>query len=143
MSAGRDRDDAGRPRQQRPRDALGRPLPYGDAGVEPVPEEALPPAGTLETARELVREGRPFAAHEVLEARWKAGPDDERDLWQGLAQLCVGLTHAARGNAVGADRLLDRAAGRLESYGAGGGPTYGLDLAATLACAREQASGSQ
>jgi hypothetical protein len=43
------------------------------------------------------REG-PFAAHEVLEARWKAGPDEERDLWQGLAQICVGLTHAARGN---------------------------------------------
>ena len=142
MSAGRDRDDAGRPRQKRPRDALGRPLPYGDAGVEPVPEEALPPAETIETARALVREGRPFAAHEVLEARWKAGPDDERDLWQGLAQLCVGLTHAARGNAVGADRLLERGTGRLDAYAAGGGPTYGLDLAATVACAREQASGS-
>ncbi len=140
MTGGRDRDDAGRARQQRPRDALGRPLPYGDAGVEPVPEEPLPPAETIDTARALVREGRPFAAHEVLEARWKAGPDHERDLWQGLAQLCVGLTHAARGNAVGADRLLERAAGRLEAYGAAGGPTYGLDLAATLACAREQSS---
>jgi uncharacterized protein len=143
VSAARDRDDAGRPRQQRPRDALGRPLPYGDAGVEPVPEEALPPAETLDTARDLVREGRPFAAHEVLEARWKAGPDDERDLWQGLAQLCVGLTHAARGNAVGADRLLDRGAGRLAAYAAGGGTTYGLDLEATLACAREQASAQE
>ena len=143
MTTGRDRDDAGRPRQKRPRDALGRPLAYGDAGVEPVPEEALPPLQTLEAARELVRAGRPFAAHEVLEARWKAGPDDERDLWQGLAQLCVGLTHAARGNAVGADRLLERAAGRLETYAAGGGPTYGLDLVATLACAREQASTTQ
>ncbi len=143
MSGGRDRDDAGRPRQQRPRDALGRPLPYGDAGVEPVPEEALPPVETVETARALVREGRPFAAHEVLEARWKAGPDDERDLWQGLAQLCVGLTHAARGNAVGAERLLERAAGRLDAYSARGGPAYGVDLAATVACAREQVSGSQ
>ncbi|MEW1808906.1 DUF309 domain-containing protein [Pseudarthrobacter sp. NPDC080039] len=38
--------------------------------------------------------GRPFAAHEVLEARWKAGPAMERDLWQGLAQICVGLAHA-------------------------------------------------
>jgi hypothetical protein len=143
VTAGRDRDDAGRARQQRPRDALGRPLPYGDAGVEPVPEKALPPADTIETARALVREGRPFAAHEVLEARWKAGPDDERDLWQGLAQLCVGLTHALRGNAVGADRLIERAAGRLDAYRAGGGPTYGLDLAATLACAREQAVSGQ
>ncbi|MFL6079737.1 MAG: DUF309 domain-containing protein [Ornithinibacter sp.] len=143
MSAGRDRDDAGRPRQQRPRDALGRPLPYGDAGVEPVPEEALPPAETIETARALVREGRPFAAHEVLEARWKAGPEDERDLWQGLAQLCVGLTHAARGNAVGADRLLERGAGRLETYRRSGATTHGLDLEETVACARERASGPQ
>ena len=140
MTTGRDRDDAGRPRQKRPRDALGRPLAYGDAGVDPVPEEALLPLQTLEAARELVRAGRPFAAHEVLEARWKAGPDDERDLWQGLAQLCVGLTHAARGNAIGADRLLERGAGRLEAYQARGGRTHGLDLAATIACAREQAS---
>ena len=74
MTDRRDRDDAGRARQQRPRDALGRPLPYGATGVEPVPEEALPPLETIEVARRLVREGRPFAAHEVLEARWKAGP---------------------------------------------------------------------
>jgi uncharacterized protein len=140
VTTGRDRDDAGRVRQQRPRDALGRPLPYGAAGVEPVPEEALPPLETVEVARGLVREGRPFSAHEVLEARWKAGPDDERDLWQGLAQLCVGLTHAARGNPVGADRLLERGAVHLEDYAAGGGPTYGLDLAEVVACAREEAS---
>ena len=140
MTTGRDRDDVGRPRQKRPRDALGRPLAYGDAGVEPVPEEALPPLETLEVARGLVREGRPFSAHEVLEARWKAGPEDERELWQGLAQLCVGLTHAARGNVIGADRLLDRGAARLEEYRARGGTTHGLDLEATIACAREQAS---
>ena len=136
----RDRDESGRARQARPRDALGRPLPYGATGVEPVPEEALPPLETIEVARRLVREGRPFAAHEVLEARWKAGPDDERDLWQGLAQLCVGLTHAARGNAVGADRLLDRGMGRLQEYDARGGTTYGLDLVETIACAREEAA---
>lgn len=136
----RDRDAAGRPRQQRPRDALGRPLPYGVAGVEPVSEAALPPSEALALARRLVREGRPFAAHEVLEARWKAGPDRERDLWQGLAQLCVGLTHAARGNTAGAARLLGRGTARLEAYGAGGGATYGLNLAAVAACAREQAA---
>ena len=139
MNTNRDRDDAGRPRQQRPRDALGRPLPYGAAGVEPVPEEALPPMQTLDAARRLVREGRPFSAHEVLEARWKAGPDDERDLWQGLAQICVGLTHAARGNSIGAARLLERGAVRLEQHAAGEGSTYGLDLTAVVACARQQA----
>jgi hypothetical protein len=134
----RDRDPAGRPRQARPRDALGRPLPYGAAGVEPVSEDPLPPAQTVEVARSLVREGRPFSAHEVLEARWKAGPAEESDLWQGLAQICVGLTHAARGNAVGADRLVERGAGRIEAYAAGDGASYGLDLAAVVACAREQ-----
>ncbi|HSO68658.1 MAG TPA: DUF309 domain-containing protein, partial [Arachnia sp.] len=70
----RDRDAAGRPRQARPRDALGRPLPYGATGVEPVSDEPLPPLESVELARSLVAEGRPFAAHEVLEARWKAGP---------------------------------------------------------------------
>lgn len=132
----RDRDPAGRPRQARPRDALGRPLPYGAQGVEPVSEEALPPMDAVRAARSLVKQGRPFAAHEVLEARWKAGPAEERDLWQGLAQLCVGLTHAARGNSVGAHRLIERGAGRLADYAAGGGPSYGLDLAAVVTCAR-------
>ncbi|NLT30539.1 MAG: DUF309 domain-containing protein [Propionibacterium sp.] len=131
----RDRDDAGRPRQARPRDELGRPLPYGAAGVDPVPEEPLPPAETLAMARDLLERGRPFSAHEVLEARWKAAPASERELWQGLAQLCVALTHAARGNRVGALRLLDRAIGHLDQYRTGAGPTYGLDLTATISCA--------
>ena len=82
--------------------------------------------------------GRTFAAHEVLEARWKAGPDQERDLWQGLAQICVGLTHAGRGNSVGALRLIERGAARLKEYGSGEGSTYGLDLASVVSCARDQ-----
>lgn len=128
MSSRRDRDAAGRARQARPRDALGRPLPYGAVGVEPVPEEPLPPLETVETARRLVAEGRAFSAHEVLEARWKAAPEHERDLWQGLAQLCVALTHAARGNDVGARRLFERGSGRLLAYAGTRGPTYGMDL---------------
>ncbi len=124
----RDRDDAGRPRQARPRDELGRPLPYGATGVEPVPEDPLPPVETVRFATELLEQGRPFSAHEVFEARWKDSPEVEHDLWQGLAQLCVGLTHALRGNETGAGRLLERGHGRLERYAASGGPTYGLDL---------------
>lgn len=142
MTGRRGRDDAGRPRQGRPRDALGRPLPYGTPGVEPVSEQPLPARETVATAWALVREGRPFSAHEVLEARWKAGPVAERDLWQGLAQLCVALTHSARGNQVGAQRLLERGAGRLSQYGAGAGPTYGLDLPLLVACASERVAGS-
>lgn len=126
----RDRDDEGRPRQARPRDELGRPLPYDAPGVEPVSEEPLPPQETVRFATELLGRGRPFSAHEVFEARWKDAPKDERDLWQGLAQLCVGLTHALRGNSSGAERLLRRGEGRLEGYAATGGPTYGVDLTA-------------
>ncbi|MCU0300389.1 MAG: DUF309 domain-containing protein [Candidatus Nanopelagicales bacterium] len=132
----RDRDSSGRPRQDRPRDALGRPLPYGTVGVPPEPEVALPPEEALARARELLGEGRPFAAHEVLEARWKDAPDDERDLWQGLAQLCVGVTHAARGNASGAQRLLVRGADRLDRYAATQGPRYGVDCSVLAAWAR-------
>lgn len=134
--SGRDRDSEGRARQARPRDALGRPLPYGAEGVEPVSEEPLPPEDTLTAARELVEAGRPFAAHEVLEARWKAGPAEERDLWQGLAQICVAITHAARGNRVGADRLFDRAAVKLAAFAATGRRAYGLDLDAVVDEAR-------
>jgi uncharacterized protein len=127
-SQDRDRDSQGRARQARPRDRLGRPLPYGSVGVEPVPEELLPPLTTISHAHELLAEGRPFSAHEVYEARWKAGPESERELWQGLAQLCVGITHAERGNRIGARRLIGRARRRLETYSATGGPVYGLDF---------------
>jgi hypothetical protein len=77
----RDRDASGRARQARPRDRLGRPLPYGSVGVEPVPEDPLPPVPTIASAHELLADGRPFSAHEVYEARWKAGPAAERELW--------------------------------------------------------------
>jgi len=113
-------------------------LPYGAEGVEPVSEDPLPPEETLRAARELVGVGRAFAAHEVLEARWKAGPPAERDLWQGLAQICVAITHAARGNLLGAERLCDRAGLRLAAYAETGGDTYGLDLDAVMGCARGQ-----
>lgn len=136
MTVDRDRDEEGRARQARPRDALGRPLAYGEQGVEPIDETPRPPEETLAFARELLDQGRPFSAHEALEVRWKSGPAEERELWQGLAQLCVGLTHAERGNHVGADRLVERAAGRLEDYQRQGGPTYGLELDALVTCAR-------
>ena len=143
MADDRDRDAAGRARQARPRDALGRPLPYGQVGVEPVSEEPLAPDETVRTATDLVAQGRPFSAHEVLEARWKAGPEQERDLWQGLAQICVGLTHALRGNDVGAVRLVERGSGRLAQYSRTNGPSYGLDLDAIRACAQDRIDSGQ
>ena len=49
----RDRDADGHARQARPRDELGRPLPYGAQGVEPVSDEPLPPLETIAEARAL------------------------------------------------------------------------------------------
>jgi hypothetical protein len=86
-------------------------------GVPTTPEDVhLSPAEALGEAQRLLDDGYPFHAHEVLEATWKAAPDEERELWRGLAQLAVGLTHARRGNAAGAARLLERSAIRIEAY---------------------------
>jgi hypothetical protein len=127
----RDRDAGGRARSARPRDALGRPLPYGAEGVERAPE-GVPrtPDETITEAQALLDDGRPFHAHEVLEDAWKAAPDAERQLWRGLAQLAVGLTHAARGNAGGAARLVARGAGNVAPYAPA--PPHGLDVAGLL-----------
>jgi uncharacterized protein len=113
----RDRDATGRAKNARPRDELGRPLPR-DAIGQPVMPDGLvvTPDWALATAQELLDDGKPFHAHEVLEAAWKSAPPADRDLWQGLAQLAVGLTHALRGNARGAAALLRRGAGRLRGY---------------------------
>ncbi|MDY6997215.1 MAG: DUF309 domain-containing protein [Actinomycetota bacterium] len=112
--AARDRDETGRPRNDRPRDALGRPLPHGSVGVPRVPDDLeLPPAEALSYAQELLDQGMAFHAHEVLESAWKAGPDSERPLWQALAQLAVGITHVQRGNTRGAITVLRRASAAL------------------------------
>ena len=115
---GRDRDAAGRPRNARPRDGLGRPLPRDAGAGEPrVPDDLLlPPAESLALAQRLLDEGRPFHAHEVFEAAWKSIPGPERELWRGLAQIAVGLTHARRGNAPGAAALLRRGAGHVAGF---------------------------
>jgi hypothetical protein len=124
---GRDRDAAGRPRNARPRDELGRPLPRDRRGEPPAADDALAPEAALGEAQRLIDAGRAFRAHEVLEASWKAAPPAERDLWQGLAQVAVGLTHAQRGNARGAAALLRRGGQRVAGY-AGRAP-YGIDAA--------------
>lgn len=136
-SKARDRDAAGRARNARPRDALGRPLPRNAAGEPPTSDTALLPAQALAEAQRLLDDGRPFHAHEVLEATWKAAPPADRDLWQGLAQIAVGLTHARRGNAGGAAALLRRGVSRLDGY-PDHGPS-GVDVAGLRAQATDLA----
>ena len=120
--AARPRNAAGRPQNQRPRDITGAPLPPGT----PTPwrerlavhdrETALPPDEAIDEAERLIVGGGPFYAHEVLEGPWHVADAGERDFWQGLAQLAVGLTHVQRGNDIGAVTILRRAAAKLASY---------------------------
>ncbi|MFI2369162.1 DUF309 domain-containing protein [Streptomyces sp. NPDC018833] len=133
---GRDRDEEGRARNARPRDGLGRPLPYGTPGVERQPEGVRRSGPeTVVEAQRLLDAGMPFHAHEVFEDAWKSGPAHERELWRGLAQLAVGLTHAARGNTAGGARLLLRGADRITPFQ---GP-YGIDVPGVTRWARQLA----
>lgn len=149
----RDRDPAGRPRNARPRDGLGRPLDRADgpgSGADRIPDDlVITGAEAAVLADRLLRDGRPFHAHEVLEAAWKSGPASERDLWQGLAQIAVGLTHARRGNARGAIALLSRGADRVRGYQSGAGSQravgrpaspFGMNVAVFLAAADDLAA---
>ena len=160
MTRDRDRDPAGRPRNARPRDGLGRPLgragsaeasgSSGASGTERIPDDLV--IGGTEAAAladQLLRDGRPFHAHEVLEAAWKSGPAQERDLWQGLAQIAVGLTHARRGNARGAVTLLRRGTERVRGYQAEAGSRsaaerraspFGMNIAVFLSAADDLAA---
>lgn len=127
----RERDSAGKPLNARPRDGLGRPLPRGADGVERIPDDLrLPPNEAIVRAQELLDAGMPFHAHEILEGTWKDSPEQERALWQGLAQLAVGLTHLLRGNTVGARSLLTRGHDRIRDYEVD--PPYGLDVEGML-----------
>ncbi len=134
----RDRDATGRARNARPRDGLGRPLPYGAEGVARQPEGVRrSPGQALDEAQRLLDTGLPFHAHEVLEDAWKAADEPERELWRGLAQLAVGLTHAARGNPRGATALLRRGAAAVGAYR--DRPPYGIDAAGLTGWARRLA----
>lgn len=127
MTVPRDRDAVGRARNARPRDDFGRPLPYGTPGAVRVPDDlALEPVAALVEAQRYLDEDHPFQAHEVLEASWKSAPEAERGLWRALAQLCVGLTHAQRGNDAGAVSLLSRGSAGLAPYA--GTTPYGIEV---------------
>jgi hypothetical protein len=55
-------------------------------------------------------------------------------LWKALAQLAVGCTHRLRGNTVGGDRLLPRAAAGLAPYL--DAPPHGIDVRGLMAWAQ-------
>ncbi len=84
---------------------------------------------SIEVALELVRDGRGFEAHELLEDLWRAAPGPERDLYQGLVHVAVATYQESRGNDVGRTRQLEKAIRRLTPYA----PSYeGVPIASLL-----------
>lgn len=70
-----------------------------------------------------------FAAHEELELAWRAAPAAERDFFQGLVHVAVAWYQAGRGNRVGCERQLEKAARRLAAYA----PAHrGVDVSSLL-----------
>ncbi len=97
----------------------------------------MAPVDVLRLAQSLVDEGRPFAAHEVFESAWKSADEVEANLWKGLAQIAVGLTHAQRGNATGAVTVLRRGAEYVAAYD--GAVPFDIDVRAIVSFAEELA----
>ena len=83
----------------------------------------------LVTGLDLIRRGEFFAAHEELEDAWRAAEAAERDFFQGLVHVAVAWYQAGRGNRVGCERQLEKAARRLGPYA----PEHrGVDIGSVL-----------
>ncbi len=100
------------------------------------------PATLLANAQRMLDAGRPFQAHEILEAGWKRAPAGERPLWRALAQLAVGVTHALRGNGLGAEAIAGRAADEFDAWDVSTAP-HDIDVEGLAVSARELAKTQQ
>ena len=110
-----------RQKPERPRDELGRPLPW-----EAETRLYLPDFDTMSldendrAARAFLAGGNVFGAHEAWETAWKqAKGTGEEELFKGLSQMGAGYVHLLRGNAHGAHTLLRRGASRVGSFPVG------------------------
>jgi predicted metal-dependent hydrolase len=84
-----------------------------------------------ELARGLaqISRGEYFEAHETLEDVWRAADPAEKDFFQGLVHVAVAWYQAGRGNRVGCERQLEKAARRLGPFA----PEHrGVDVAGYL-----------
>jgi hypothetical protein len=127
-----------RSKPERPRDHLGRPLPW-DAPNTLVLEDydALPLEENHRLGRLHFNAGRFFPAHEAWETAWKqARGTDDAEFFKGLSQLGAGYVHLLRGNAHGAVQLLRRAASRVGAYPVG---HLGVDCPSVAAAAEADA----
>jgi hypothetical protein len=104
---------------ERPRDALGRPLPEDADPTLIVP--GIPDVAELSDdlvwllALDYLQRELPFHAHEVFEMRWRTATPADRDAWRALAQWGAALTHRARKNRAGAIALSERTLATLSA----------------------------
>lgn len=126
------------PKRERPRDPLGRPLPWGSPSQLVLEDyDAMPAERCHALAVAAFERGEYFPAHEAWEAAWRQrkGTADE-GFFKALAQLGAGYTHWHRGNPHGARVLLERAARALAAYR---GTVWGVDVARLVSFLREHA----
>lgn len=108
-----------RAKPERPRDELGRPLPWGvPSRLAMLNYDAMSIDENDRLAREYFNEGKFFQAHEAWEGAWrKAQGTPDEEFYKGLAQIGAGYTHYRRENAHGAKTLLRRGLTRIREYG--------------------------
>jgi uncharacterized protein len=135
---GRRRDPNAPPKPKRPRDELGRPLPWkAENRLELEDYDSLPVAENHRLAIEHFNGERFFPAHEAWETCWKQEKETpEAEFFKGMSQLGAGYTHLLRGNRHGAYTLLRRGAGRILRYPS---PHRGVDTRALGEAAMAQA----
>jgi predicted metal-dependent hydrolase len=107
-----------RQKPERPRDELGRPLPWDQPTRLHLPNfDAMTLDENDEAARAFLAGREFFGAHEAWETAWKQakGTGDE-ELFKGLSQMGAGYVHLLRGNAHGTTMLLRRGASRIGRY---------------------------
>jgi uncharacterized protein len=123
-----------RQKPERPRDELGRPLPWSEPTRLHLPDlDAMSLDENDRAARGFVRERNFFGAHEAWETAWKkAKGTGEEELFKGLSQMGAGYVHLLRGNAHGAMTLLRRASIRIARYPDGERGLQTMALAARL-----------
>jgi uncharacterized protein len=80
-----------------------------DSSSEPLPEEVV-------RGLEAFNAGRYFEQHETLESVWRAEVHPVRELYRGILQIGLACLQIERGNAVGAVKMIDRAARWLQLF---------------------------
>jgi predicted metal-dependent hydrolase len=107
-----------RQKPERPRDELGRPLPWGEPTRLHLPDfDAMSLDENDAAARRYLADGEYFGAHEAWETAWKkAKGTGEEELFKGLSQMGAGYVHFRRGNPHGTAMLLRRGASRIGRY---------------------------